>query len=73
MIQNLTLNDEFPLDPHETAVLSSLEMASEFFHDIFAYDFGGEESRPSDLQTVVEGTIPRRARSRLGGNFRKRA
>ena len=72
MIQNLTLNDEFPLDPHETAVLWSLELASEFFHDIFAYDFDGEESRPSDLQTVV-GTIPRRARSRLGGNFRKRA
>ena len=30
-----------------TLVLWSLELASGFFHDSFAYDFGGEESRPS--------------------------
>ena len=33
-------------------------MASEFFHHFFAYDFGGEESRPSNLQAwIVEGGI----------------
>ena len=30
-----------------------------FFHEFFAYDFGGEESRPSDLQAwIVESGIP---------------
>ena len=30
-----------------------------FFIIFFAYDFGGEESRPSDLQAwIVEGGIP---------------
>ena len=41
------------------SVLWSLELASELFHDFFAYDFGGEESWPSDLQAwIVEGGIP---------------
>ena len=48
-------------------------MASEFFHHFFAYDFGGEESRPSDLQAwIVEGRIPKRVRSRLGKNSASR-
>ena len=38
---------------------SSLDLASEFFHNFFAYDFGGEESRPSELQAIVEGRIGR--------------
>lgn len=43
------------------------------FHDFFAYDFGGEDSRPLDLQAcIVEGEIPRRARSRLGRNSASR-
>ncbi len=56
--------------PPRCATLWSLELASEFFHDLSAYDFGGEESRPSDLQAWIEGRIPRRARSRLGRNSR---
>ena len=54
-------------------VLWSLELASEFFHHSFAYNFGGEESRPWDLQAwIVEGGIPKGARSRLGGNSASR-
>ena len=48
-----------------TKVLWSLELVSEFFDDFFSYDFGGEESRPSDLQAwIVEGRFSGRARSR---------
>ena len=37
-----------------------------FFMNFFAYDFGGEEWRPSDFQAwIIEGRIPKRARSRL--------
>ena len=51
----------------------SLELASEVFYEFFAYVFGGEESRPSDLKTwIVEGIISRRARSRLGKNSASR-
>lgn len=46
-----------------------LELASDFYHDIFAYDLGGGDSRPSDLQAcIIEGMIFRRARLRLGKN-----
>ena len=51
----------------------SLELASEFLHDFFAYDFGGEDSRPLDLQAwIVEGGISRQARSRLERNSASR-
>ena len=54
-------------------IMWSLELASELFHHFFAYMFGGEESRPSDLQAwIVEGIIYRRARSRLGRNSASR-
>ena len=54
-------------------VLWSLELASEYFHHFFAYDFGEEESRLSDLQAwIVEGRISRRLRSRLGRNSASR-
>ena len=44
--------------PKYSQVLWSLELASEFFHHFFADDFGGEESRPSDLQAwIAEGGI----------------
>ena len=48
-------------------------MSSEFFHHSFAYNFGGEESRPWDLQAwIVEGGIPKGARSRLRRNSASR-
>jgi hypothetical protein len=37
------------------SLLWSLELAFEFFHHFFAYDFGGEGLRPSDSRTYRPG------------------
>ena len=52
-------------------VLWSLELASEFFHDFFAYDFGGEDSdsagRNSRKNTVAkDAQLARILESRKG-------
>ena len=44
-----------------------------FIPHFFGYNFGGEESRPWDLQAwTVEGGIPSQARSQLGRNSASR-
>ena len=52
-----------------TPVLWSLELASEFLHDFFASDIGGEEL---DSASLYKGEIPERTRSRLVRNLASR-
>ena len=47
-------------------ILWSLELASDLFHDFFAYDIGGEEL---DSTLLYKGEIPEGTRSRLVRNF----